>query len=414
MRTWSDLWGDWILLSDSSDRFASEFRSGALAYACEQRMTGVRLVGDRELSAVLRAIPVCQRARVAYVGGVRDLAVMRELKERGIPCVLFGEDTASVWREQLHAPVAACATDHRAVGRMAAGHLQEQCRFRSYAYVDARTKRSWQWWADLRYEGFVSELRQRGERVAVPRLSVQDGAPEADLRMLLKRLRSLPAPVGVFCCNDRVAHEVSVFCQAGGLHVPEDVAILGVDDARDICENAPVALSSVRVDRTVLGWQAMAMARELLTGRRAPRNETFRCPPAGVVARESTRSAVYGDLFVAKAVKLIDGRPSARMTIAWLVAKTGASRSYLERHFKAATGETIHAYMEGAIVRAAQHQLVTTDASVSFISSTLGFETTSYLCTKFRKRVGMTMQEYRRAHQVPKKNATSIVNGAQK
>lgn len=390
----------WILLSDSSDRFVSEFRSGVLSYAKEVGVRRIHLADEQALLEILRAAAPGEELNIGYIGAVRDAEVMSALEARKIPCILIGEDVADAWHARFRTPVTSCATDHGAIGRMAAGYLQSQGRYRSYVYIDAASKPRWHSWSDQRYAGFARDLRQRGVVSAVPRLYVMSGNPEVDRSGLVAVLADLPHPVGAFCCNDRVAHEASLFCHGSGLCIPDDVAFLGVDDARDICDHAVVALSSIQVDRPEVGGRALRLMEAMLQGTPA-RDETLRCMPLRVVERASTQ-CVGGDLFVMRAMQVMGREPDVRLPIERIVAESGASRSYLERRFKESTGMTLHGYQEEMIMREVQHQLATTNFPVTTIAAAMGYESPAYLCTKFRRRFGMTMQTYRQKNKRPR------------
>ena len=66
------------------------------------------------------------------------------------------------------------------------------------------------------------------------------------MKNFLEAIKSLPRPIAVFACNDRAAREVVSFCHVADLHVPDDVAILGVDDEQVVCESSPVPISSIK------------------------------------------------------------------------------------------------------------------------------------------------------------------------
>ena len=384
----SDGNGKWIVLTDHSDRFSSEFRAGALAYAREIGFPNICLAGDANLLAAVRAVGP---ARVGVINHVRDAPAMAALRRLGVPCILLGEDEARRWRAETSSRSLACVVDHQAIGRMAAEYYLEQGRFKSHLYVDTAAKPHWSWWSEQRFAGFRAALGQLGAVRAVRRFSLTDGAAR---RAFLALARRLPPPVAVFCANDRVAYAVLQLCQEGGLYVPGEIAVLGVDNAQEICEHAPIGLSSIEVDRDALGARAVAWMLNLLAGA-ASDVEVLRGLPRRVVERNSTRRVSFDDPFVARAAALIAGATDAKLTVAKLVRKVGASRSYLERHFKLETGYTLHDYLEGEVLREVCRLLEASDKPVTYIAATMGYASPAYLCTKFRRRYGMTMQDYR-------------------
>ncbi len=69
-------------------------------------------------------------------------------------------------------------------------------------------------------------------------------------------LRKLPTPVGLLASNDIRAQQVLIACQNAGMRVPDDVAVIGVDNDDVICPLCDPPLSSVEPDT-----QALAMKR---------------------------------------------------------------------------------------------------------------------------------------------------------
>src|SRR4029453_7371701 len=83
-------------------------------------------------------------------------------------------------------------------------------------------------------------------------------------------LASLPKPVAVFAANDLWGSELVQAARERGLRVPDDVALLGVDNEELLCELAHPPLSSIRLSGAQIGAAAVALLEDLLRGRRAP------------------------------------------------------------------------------------------------------------------------------------------------
>src|SRR4029453_10165803 len=106
-------------------------------------------------------------------------------------------------------------------------------------------------------------------------------------KRLSRWLKELPKPVGIFAGHDVWALQVVEACRLGGLRVPEDVAVVGVDNDDLICELARPSLSSVVVPAERVGYEAAALLERLLAGARPPRGPVL-IPPPGVVSRQSS------------------------------------------------------------------------------------------------------------------------------
>lgn len=401
----------WFLLPEGMGVFDAEFRKGALVRAAELGIHRIRLVDEKGAAAAIRAQRDPAVGRLGLACRICDAGVMAEVRKLGIPCVLLGVDEERLWRSQSKEPVSVASVNHTAVGVLAAQYLLGKSRFRSFAFVRAVSRPDWREWSDKRCQGFVLGLRQGGYGSCIRNFSVLGRSPSEEYAVFLAGLREMAKPVALFCCNDRAAQEVSVFCRVGRIRVPEQVAILGVDDELAICQNTPVALSSIRVDRQLLGRRALDRVVALLRGAPAE-NVTLWSPPLEVVERDSTRSLTFRNRCVARAVRCIDGADVPETSIKRILAACGGvSRSYLERHFKTETGETLHGYMEHAALDWVACRLLETDCSATALAERVGYSSLSYLCTKFRARFGVATQEYRQRHQESK---TSIANRPEK
>ena len=102
-------------------------------------------------------------------------------------------------------------------------------------------------------------------------------------RWLIQKMRDLPKPLAITVASDNVSMRLFGACDAAGVSVPEEVAILGCDNDPLICEAAPVALSSVDNDWDRIGYEAAQLLDRLMAGKRVPR-EPVLIPPKGVAA----------------------------------------------------------------------------------------------------------------------------------
>lgn len=384
----------WVVLPGGSDVFDAELRAGALKHAAACGFHNIRFAGESDLLSVVRELLSVAGRRVGVIGHVRTAQLMREVQALGAFCVLMGEDELALWRQSVATPVMTCAVDHRAVGAMAASYLHAKRRFRSFAFVDAPQKVRWRWWTELRHAGFVAGLRASGFADAARRLSVANGDGADRSAEILAELGAMPRPAALFCCNDKVAYEVAMLCRRGCLAVPSEFAILGVDNELSICEHAPVEISSIALDRRSLGARVMArLFRVLEEGR--PDDGMLRTLPVQVWERDSTRNVEPEDLCALRALRLIDGQATVRLSMTRIVAASGVSRSCLERHFRKVTGRSVHDYLEDAVLSTVVVKLRETELTETRIAEDAGYSSVSYLCVKFRRRFGMTMQAYR-------------------
>ncbi len=116
---------------------------------------------------------------------------------------------------------------------------------------------------------------------------------------MLDWIVSLPKPVGVLACNDFRAQQVLNACRDIGLLVPDEVAVVGVDNDDIVCDLAEPPLTSVAPDTRRIGYEAAALLERMMRGEPPPA-KTILVPPLSLVARRSSDALAIGDRQIAR------------------------------------------------------------------------------------------------------------------
>jgi LacI family transcriptional regulator len=286
-------------------------------------------------------------------------------------------------------------TDDLAIGRMGAMHLIERgftrlafCGYPPNPYLP---------WSEERAAGFQEYAREQGLPCALHtgrRTTVRKWINvQHEMTMWLE---SLEKPVGLMAANDARARHVLEACRAIGLRVPEDVAVLGVDNDEVICELTTPSLSSIEHGAGNLGYQAAALLEQLMSGKKVKKNFMTLVPPKEVVTRRSTDVLAIADTDVAAAMAYIHDNSCRPIRIADVVAAVGVSRSTLETKFKTVTGRTMHDEIRRLQIDCARSLLATTDLPIKQIALMAGFAHIHYMTTIFHQHTGWTPAEYRK------------------
>ena len=398
MKKPADIKDVWFILPDGTNIFDSEFRAGALSVARELALPKVRLSNETLLLKKFGIEKGGRNSAMAVIAHVRKPALLKAFGKSGVPLVLLGEEAVDDWRKAFGGPITVCSVDNESLAQMAADYLFEQGRFASYVYADGASDQFYQWWTARRYNSFVDTLREHGYAGEVPRVPVMNSSTQADADNFLKAIEKLPRPIAVFACNDRAAREVVSFCHVANIHIPDDVAILGVDNETDVCESSPVPISSIKIEHYRLGRTAMHYILRMLEG--GPRRDkVILCPPVRVIERASTKRIAPSDKFVANAVNFIRTARLDTLDVSSVVKACGASRSYLEKRFKAETGRTILDAIHRRTMEDVKRLLLDTDKSVAVIAQETGFPSASGLCSMFRRLTGQSTSEFRASRQ---------------
>jgi LacI family transcriptional regulator len=286
------------------------------------------------------------------------------------------------------------ASDDEAIARMAAEHLIDRG-FRHLAFYGYPRTRVIHW-SEERSRAF----QQRAEQAGIP-CSIYTGRYAtvrkwSELqRGLIAWLRTLEKPVGLMACNDVRARHVLEACRAIGLRIPEDVALIGVDNDEMICDLTDPPLSSIEQGARKMGYQAAALLDRLMAGRKVTQLY-YVVEPEGVVARRSTDVLAIDDPDVATAVRFIREQACRRIQVGDVVARVGVSASTLKTRFKAATGRTIHAEIQRVQLDRAKQLIADTDLPLKQVAMQAGFQYVQYMTTLFRRCVGQTPARFRR------------------
>ncbi|TWU61858.1 XylR family transcriptional regulator [Crateriforma conspicua] len=208
-------------------------------------------------------------------------------------------------------------------------------------------------------------------------------------------LKSLPRPVAVMGCNDFLAHQVLDACRTLGISVPEQAAVLGVDNDRLICELSDPALSSVIPDTRRTGYEAAEMLDRMMNGQVVDADHPLITQPLGIRMRQSTDTMAIDDQDVVKALSFIRRHACENIRVADVLKQTELSRRALEHRFVKLVGRTPHDEMTRVRMDRVKVLLAETDISIHEISKRTGFEYPEYMAAAFKRATGRSPTEFR-------------------
>ncbi len=292
-------------------------------------------------------------------------------------------------------PFARVMVDDVKAGHVAAQHLIERG-LASYAFVG---------WSVVNY----SEGRRRGYEQAITEAGFADRSTSVDLMTMSDEPLYTPStewfddlqkPGGIVCANDGLGVRMVEAALAAGLSVPDDLAIMGIDDIELQCVQSPVPMTSVYRDRLAQGYDA---ARRLDHWMRngGPTPEPVLHPPGEVIERRSTQVFGEPDPLVRQALVIIHTPHDTPITVDEVVEQLGhVSRRRLELHFRQRLGRTPYQEILQARLAVAQRLLRSTSLSIDEIAYQTGFHSNAHISRPFKKLTGCTPTEYRQQHRV--------------
>ena len=284
--------------------------------------------------------------------------------------------------------------DNRAIGRLAAEHLLERG-IQHFGFFGVRGEN----WSEERYAGFAAATAQVQEHVALcelPRDAMDRRSWERVENNLAQWVRALPRPSGIFVCSDQRGAPMLEACRRAGVHVPDEVAVIGVDDDEALCEVCDPPLSSIKADHLAVGYQAASVLDALLRdGRLAAKPKLV--TPQEVVGRRSTDTLATGDSAVAVALRFIRERPTPDVSVDTIAARCGLSRSALQRRFRTLLNRSIHQEIILDKIKRARELLTKTNLPLAIVAERAGFKHQEYMGAVFQARLKTTPGRIRAA-----------------
>jgi LacI family transcriptional regulator len=252
-------------------------------------------------------------------------------------------------------------------------------------------------WSRIRQDGFVRRIAQAGFKVHLyePQELSSRLTWETEQASMADWLRALPKPAGLMVCNDDRAQQVVEAIKAARIRVPEEIAILGVDDDDMICELTHPPLSSVAMNFEEAGYEAAAQLDRQMAGGKASRKE-IHLRPTHVHTRQSTDVLAVEDSIVADALRFIRNHAGDVLSVEDVVEAASTSRRLLERHFKDIVGASIYREIQRTHVERACRMLAETNWPLTEIAARCGFSNTVHFSVAFKRHMRQTPQQHRR------------------
>ena len=303
---------------------------------------------------------------------------------RGLPMVLF-----SAIQPDRRARAANLHADSRCVAEVAARELMS-LRSASYAFVNHPDANAL--WNVLRRTSFRDALMRQG--FELHELTLEARSSARGMSRLVGWLKALPLPCSVFAANDATAARVLEACRLARLSVPDDIAVIGVDNDSELCESTRPTLSSIGFDFIAAGRLAAETLDDLM---RHPRKRLVMVhyPPSGIVRRESTRRFVRFNAAIRAALELIRHRACDGLGAREVLGAIPGSRRMAELRFRELTGRSVLEEIREVRLAAAKQLLANPAHSIDSIARQTGYATPAAFTTFFKSMTGRTPSQWR-------------------
>ncbi|MEX2212928.1 MAG: DNA-binding transcriptional regulator [Phycisphaeraceae bacterium] len=319
------------------------------------------------------------------IARMENSQIARAVMARGLPVI-----DLSAARLALDAPMV--ETDDAAIATLAAEHLLERG-YRHLAFCgDPRFR-----WSQDRRDHFTAHVHEAGHdcHVYPPRGKGRRRAGD-EHKALATWVNGLPKPVGIMACYDMRGRQILEACREIGVAVPDQVAVIGVDNDELLCDLSEPPLSSIAPDSERTGYVAAELLDRMMAGRKvAP--DAYHIKPLGIVCRQSTDALAVADLEVIQAVRFIREAARKGIKVEEVVEHVGLSRRALDARFRRWLGHTVHDEIRRVQLDLVKQLLVETQLPLTRIAAQVGFDHVEYLSVWFKRETGQPPSVFREA-----------------
>ena len=320
---------------------------------------------------ILPVITEPQRDAVLKLG-IPTVSIAGNLRDTGFPVV---------------------TVDHEAVGRLAAEFfLQRGFEHMAYCGIGDR------YYSPRRGRGFHRTLEKAGIRCHVhekPAPTTQPNRAGDHKEQLRGWLKTLPKPCAMFVCDDLQAVELLEAARLAGVRVPDDLAVLSVDNDELSCNLSDPPLSSIDHGTQQIGYQAGNLLDRMLRGEKVS-HEPVVVPPSNIVLRRSTDTYPNSNPHINLALAYMRRNLTRRVQVDEIVEASGVSRRVLENAFRTVIHRSILDEYHRLQTEAITHLLRNTTLPLKQIAQQMGFSNVYYFSAFFKRSLGVPPGQYRK------------------
>lgn len=338
---------------------------------------------------------------VGAIVNIQLAATAKQLFKVGIPIIAY-----STLQKLGNTPY--ISTDSDQVTKMAFDYFSMK-QFKNFAYFGLTEAR----WTKERLDSFSELVTRAGHELLVfkpkPRHITHDLPSfiklwiDSDMteesQQLLEWLKQIPKPVAVLASCDILGCFLSTFVQESGLSIPDDVAILGIDNDESICNICTAPLSSIALNLNKAGYEAARLLDHIIAGEDQIDGQRIKIEPVHIVERASTSIFAIEDEDVIKAMQYIYAYSHEPLQVSEIANHVCISKQSLQWKFKHFLNHSIHEVVVQAHFQKARAMLLETNLSIEEIALQSGFGSSAKMRKAFLDITGLLPHKYRQIHQ---------------
>ena len=319
---------------------------------------------------------------------MRDTLITKELLNLKIPTILAVHDSS------YPKDVPVIKTDSQSIAGLASGHLMEKG-LKNFAFFGYE---NYDWVKERKFyfSSFNFEAGYKTE-IYIPKKKRKKNEWENEQQEVSKWINALPKPVGIFACNDDHGQYILEVCKLIDLRVPEDVAVIGVDNDPMICDISDPPLTSIALNVESAGYVAANLIDNMIDKKKVSQKQIM-VYPSHVVQRQSTDILAVNDINVSQAIRFIKKNAKNKILVREVVKASGLNRRSLERKFKNEIHRSIYQEIQNVRVEMIAELIIETDLPISQITSLFNFTDAEHISRYFKRKKGVGLREFRKFH----------------
>lgn len=374
------------LLIETSNEYARGLLSGINAYLREHSSWSVYLSEYSRNNSDLTWLSHWYGDGI--IARIENEQTARYILESGLPAI-------DLSASRMIPSLPCVETNDRSIAVMAAEHFLERG-FRSFGfYGDSRFQ-----WSTLRGAFYEEYLHSKGYS-CLNFESQEDSLHERSWYLnrekLIHWLKELPKPIGIMACYDIRGQQLLEACRHAGLAVPDEVAVIGVDNDALLCELSDPPLSSIQTNALKTGYHAAELLDRMMSGEAIDAHIQL-IEPIQIQVRLSSDVLAVEDKVVSEAVRFIRNHAHEDIQVQDLLDRLTISRRVLENRFQKALGRTPHDEIVDVKLKLVKKLLVETKLNLAAIAERAGFKHTEYMSVAFKRAIGIRPGQYREQH----------------
>lgn len=328
------------------------------------------------------------------IGQFHHEAEVKKFTDAGIPVI--AQDS-----EERFADVPNITGAYHETGRLGAEYFLKKG-FRNFAFYGFSNIV----WSRERAEGFEEKIQEAGH---VVHYYEHKDARSMDLWYykpsdLSRWLNSLPKPIALMTCDDNQGHHITEAARHAGIRIPEELAVLGVDNDEMMCDLSDPPLSSIVLDTEKAGYEVARLMEKMITEKTCHGDDVV-VKATQVITRHSTDIFASKDKYIVSALKYIHENVDKNLKVDQVLKEVPLSRRSLEKRFVQTTGYPVYEYIYNKRIEKFTQKLLETDLTIFEIALDLGLNDSKNIARQFKQIKGLTPVEYRKKYVVTKQSA---------